>query len=355
MARTGGAIPEKMKAVVKTEPGYGAVLQEVPVPAPGRGQVLARVKATAICGTDLHVYEWNKWAAGTVTELPRIMGHEFSGEVVAVGDGVEKVAPGDVIAGETHDPCGKCYQCLNGLQHICANMMPFSIASDGCFAEYALLSEICARPIPRGIPWEHGAMMEPLGTSIRSAIEVGSAGTKVLVAGAGPIGLGCVTALKALGAADIMVTDISDYRLGIAEQVGADICLNPSKDDVRAVVMERTGGVGTDGFIDASGNVAAIREGFQMLRKGGTVVLVGLPSEPLILDASPEVIFKEAHVIGIHGRRMFETWTAMENLMQKNLLALDPMVTHRLPLESFEEGFRLLEERKACKVILLPE
>lgn len=344
----------QMKAIIKTETSFGASLKSVPVPVPGPGEVLVKVMATAICGTDVHVYEWNKWAQGAVRSLPRIMGHEFSGEVLQLGEGVNNLRKGDRVAGETHIPCGRCYQCKNGLQHICANMVLFSIDSDGCFAQYTVIPEICARKIPEDIPWEHGAMMEPLGTSVRAAQEVVPAGANAAVIGAGPIGLGAVTALKALGAARIMVSDISDDRLSIAAEVGATHLFNPLKEDVASKVMDITSGVGADSFIDASGSVRAISEGFRYLRKGGRVALVGLPSESISLDLGPQVIFKEAKIIGIHGRVMFETWTVMENLMASGLLALKPIVSHILPLEDFEKGFSLLKEGKGCKIILDP-
>ncbi|HDQ92933.1 MAG TPA: hypothetical protein ENN89_02320 [Synergistetes bacterium] len=186
MGRTGSNIPKTMKAVVKKEPGPGAVFEEYLVPSPGPGDVLVEIKAAAICGTDAHIYGWNSWASGAMKNFPQVMGHEFCGEVVAVGEMVGTVKVGDKVAGETHGPCGKCFQCQNGLRHICANMILFGVNCDGCFAQYAVLPEICARPIPQEIPWELGAIMEPLGTSIRSAIEVGSQGTNILVAGAGP-------------------------------------------------------------------------------------------------------------------------------------------------------------------------
>jgi threonine 3-dehydrogenase len=354
MARNGITIPKTMLAVVKEKAGPGAVLQEYPVPSPGPGEVLVEVKATAICGTDVHIYGWNAWASGAVKNFPQVMGHEFCGKVAAVGEGVQNLKPGDKVAGETHIPCGRCFQCQNGLMHICSNMTLFGVSCDGCFAQYTVLPEICARPVPKEIPWELGAIMEPLGTSIRSAMEVGCQGGRVLVAGAGPIGLGCVAALKAFGASDIIVTDPSPYRLSIAQKVGADICIDPTKEDAGKIIRSRTDSVGVDSFIDASGNTGAIKDGFRDLRKGGTVVLVGLPSEPITFDATGNIIFKEACVKGVHGRKMFETWTVMERMMQKKLLNIEPVITHSLPLEKFEEGFRLLEEGRACKVILVP-
>jgi threonine 3-dehydrogenase len=345
---------KRMKAVVKIKPEHGGVLQDVPVPSPGPGEVLVKVKATAICGTDVHIYQWNKWAQGAVKNFPQTMGHEFSGVVEALGEGVTSVAVGDHVAGETHGPCGKCYQCLNGQQHICANMMLFGVHCDGCFAQYTVLPEICARKIPETLPWDHAAMMEPLGTSVRSAMEAEPAGAVVAVIGAGPIGLGAITALKALGATTVIASDVSKERLSVAREVGADHCFDPSRDDLVSEVMKLTDNVGVDAFIDASGNSRAIAGGFDFLRKGGRVILVGLPSEPFTIDLGPKVIFKEATVIGIHGRKMFSTWTVMENLMEAGLLKLEPIITHTMPLDRFDEGFALLEEGKGCKIILDP-
>lgn len=344
----------RMKAVVKIAAEPGAVLQNVDIPEPGPKEVLVKVKATAICGTDVHIYEWNKWAQGAVKSVPQIMGHEFSGEVVKIGSSVESLSVGDRVSGETHGPCGKCYQCLNGEQHICANMNLFGVHCDGCFAQYAVLTEICARKIPEEIPWEFGAMMEPLGTSVRAAQEVNPAGMRVAVIGAGPIGLGAITALKAMGACEIIVTDVSEDRLAIARELGATSLLNPMNCDVVSYIMETTDGVGVDAFIDASGNVGAIADGFKYLRKGGRVALIGLPSRTFEIDLGPYVIFKEAKITGIHGRKMFETWTVMENLMAGELLNLKPIVTHIMPLKDFDKGFELLKQGKACKVILDP-
>ncbi len=344
----------KMKAVVKAAAEPGAVFQSVDIPEPGPGEVLVKVKATAICGTDVHIYAWNEWARKAVRSVPQVMGHEFSGEVVKTGSAVKTLSVGDRVSGETHGPCGKCYQCMNGQQHICANMNLFGVHCNGCFAQYALLTEICARKIPEEIPWEFGAMMEPLGTSVRAAQEVVCSGSNVAVIGCGPIGLGVVTALKAMGAYRIIVTDVSEDRLVIAKELGATDLLNPMNCDVVSSVMEITEGVGVDAFIDASGNVKAIADGFKFLRKGGRVALIGLPSKTFEIDLVSDVIFKEAKIIGIHGRKMFETWTVMENLMAGNLLNLKPIMTHVLPLEQFEKGFQLLKEGKACKVILDP-
>jgi len=343
-----------MIAVVKQKREAGAQLEEVEVPELGPEDVLVKVKATALCGTDLHVYEWSTWAQNAGIEPPRIMGHEFSGEIVEVGGTVVDLNPGDYVAGETHIPCGKCYQCKNGQQHICGNLKLFSIHTDGCFAEYTKIPAICARKIPASIPPEIGAVLEPLGTALRSCLEVKVAGKNVAVIGCGPIGLFAVACSRAMGAANIIATDVVNERLQLSEKVGADVSLNPTKGDITEEILKMTQGVGADVIIDASGSVEAIKQGFKYLRKGGEVALIGLPSEPIELNLGPDIVFKEAKIIGIHGREMFRTWTKMENMLDKGLLNIDPIISHSKPLSEFEEAFELIKTGKGCKVILDP-
>lgn len=343
-----------MKAILKTKKETGAELKELPIPKPGLKEVLVKVKAAAICGTDLHIYEWNAWAQQAVQRLPVVLGHEFSGEVVEVGKAVERVKVGDYIAGETHIPCGRCYQCLNGFQHICGNLKLFGVDCDGCFAEYAIIPEICAHNIPEVISPEIGAILEPLGTAVRAAYEVKPAGATVAVIGCGPIGLFAIASARSMGAAKIFALDVALPRLDLALKVGADATLNSNDVDILSRIVEETSGVGVDIFIDASGSVDAIRLGFKYLRKGGRVALIGLPSKPLEIDLGSDVVFKEAKIFGIHGREMFGTWTMMENLLQEGHLKVDPVITHKMSLESFSEGFELLSSSQACKVILKP-
>jgi len=343
-----------MIAVVKQKREAGAQLEEVEVPELGPEDVLVKVKATALCGTDLHVYEWSTWAQNAGIEPPRIMGHEFSGEIVEVGGTVVDLNPGDYVAGETHIPCGKCYQCKNGQQHICGNLKLFSIHTDGCFAEYTKIPAICARKIPASIPPKIGAVLEPLGTALRSCLEVKVAGKNVAVIGCGPIGLFAVACSRAMGAANIIATDVVNERLQLSEKVGADVSLNPTKGDITEEILKMTQGVGADVIIDASGSVEAIKQGFKYLRKGGEVALIGLPSEPIELNLGPDIVFKEAKIIGIHGREMFRTWTKMENMLDKGLLNIDPIISHSKPLSEFEEAFELIKTGKGCKVILDP-
>jgi len=329
-------------------------LFDVPRPEPGPGEVLVKVRAAAVCGTDLHIAQWTPWAQRAGIRLPLVMGHEFSGEVVALGPDVKGVRAGDYVAGETHVPCGQCFQCRNGLQHICGNLKLFGIHRDGCFAEYATIPAICAHRIPTTIPPNVAAMLEPLGTSVRAVLEVHPAGETVAVLGCGPIGLFAIAAAKAAGAARVIATDVREERLKLARAVGADLTLDARQVKVADVILQETGGVGVDAIVEASGSVPAIEGAWKYLRKGGKVALIGLPSDPVRVNLGPDVIFKEARIIGIHGREMFATWTRMEHMLERGMLRVDPVITHEMPLERWAEAFRLLEEGQGGKVILTP-
>ncbi|MDT8900533.1 L-threonine 3-dehydrogenase [Anaeroselena agilis] len=339
-----------MLALVKTSPTV-AELVNVPIPECGPEDVLVRVRAAALCGTDLHIFAWNAWAQGAGIKLPFIMGHEFCGDVAAVGSAVKTVSIGDKVSGETHVPCGYCYQCLNGEQHICNNLRLFGVHRNGCFAEYAVIPAVCAKPIPPAITYETGSVMEPLGTALRAIVETNAAGTNVVVLGCGPIGLFAVASAACLGAAGIIAADISDARLKIAAQMGAGRTINPTNDDLAEAVLRATNGYGADIVIDASGSVAAVKQSFSYLRKGGKIALIGLPDKPIELELGKEVVFKEAKIIGIHGRKMFETWTQMENLLSTGKLLVAPAITHALPLSRWREGIELAQSGQACKVI----
>jgi threonine 3-dehydrogenase len=345
---------ESMQAVVKPSPEAPPELRRVPIPRPGAGEVLVRVRATAICGTDVHIAEWDGWARGAGITLPLVMGHEFCGEVTAVGAEVRGLAPGDYVAGETHIACGTCFQCRHGLAHICRHLKLFGIHCQGSFAEYAVLPGACAVRISPAIPPRVAAVLEPLGTSLRAALEVAPGGETVAVTGCGPIGLFAIAAARALGAARIIATDVLDDRLALAGRMGADVALHAGRADVLAEVLRLTDGVGVDAVIEASGSVPAIQQAFACLRKGGKVALIGLPSAPAPLQLGSAVVFKEAHVVGVHGRDLFRTWTQMEALLAAGRLQVEPAITHELPLEAFAEGFHLLEEGKGSKVLLHP-
>lgn len=342
-----------MKALVKVSPEH-AEIRQVPIPSCGPEEVLVRVRSAALCGTDLHILEWNRWAQTAGIKLPFVVGHECCGDIVALGEGVRGLAVGDKIAVETHVPCGTCYQCLTGEQHICNNLVIFGVHMNGCFAEYTVVPAICARKIPMAIDYDPGSMMEPIGTAFRAVMESEVGGASVLVMGCGPIGLFAVAAADILGASLIIASDISPARLEIARTLGANQMINPQQGDLVAAVQTLTNGYGVDVIIEASGNAKALAGSFTLLRKGGKVALVGLPGQPVELEIGRDIVFKEAKVIGIHGRKMFSTWSQIERLMTTGKLDIGAVMTHSFPLEEWQEGVRLAKSGEACKVILHP-
>lgn len=342
-----------MKALVKKTPDH-AEIQNVPIPEYGPFDVLVRVRSAALCGTDLHIFDWNSWAQGAGIKLPFIMGHECCGDVVAFGDRVRGYKDGDKVVAETHIPCGSCYQCMNGEQHICQNLKIFGVHTNGCFAEYVVVPALCARKIPTNITHDIGSIMEPIGTAFRAALETRVGGANVAVLGCGPIGLFAVASSATLGAALTIATDISPYRLEFARKIGAENTFNPSDDNMLKQIMDITDGNGVDVIIEASGNAAALKQSFGFLRKGGTVAVIGLPGQTIEIDLSKEVVFKEATVIGIHGRKMFETWIKMERLLNVNKLNVEPVITHTMTLDNWQEGIQLAKSGQAGKVIFHP-
>jgi threonine 3-dehydrogenase len=323
----------------------GAGNGDVPVPDPGPDEVLVRVRASAVCGTDLHIAQWNAWARNAGIRLPLVMGHEFCGEVVGIGSRVRALKSGDYVAGETHLPCGACYQCRNGLQHICGNLKLFGIHRDGCFAEYATIPEQCAYPVPVTIPPRIAAMLEPLGTSLRAVLEMDVSGGSVVVIGCGPIGLFAIASARALGASRIIGLDVREERLVLARKVGCGLMLDPLHTDVTARILEATDGVGADAIIEASGNAAALESAFRFLRKGGRCALIGLPSVPVRLNLGPDVIFKEATIVGIHDGRSH--LTRMQAFVERTL-NVDPIATHECPCRK-PRGPALLERGEGAR------
>ena len=344
-----------VNAIVKTKAESGADYTSFEIPEMAPRDVLVKVEACAICGTDVHIYDWNEWAAQnfirTYGKLPRVLGHEFAGEIVEVGREVTKVKKGDRIAAETHIPCGACFLCRTGKQYNCQNIRRFKT---GVFAEYAVIPEFSAEKIPDGVPYHVAALFEPFGVSVHAASCVRMVGDSVAIVGSGPIGLFCVALAKVMGATTVFATDVSDYRLSLAKTAGADYVLNPNKSDVVSEIREITGGLGAGIVFETSGNVKAMKQGFEMLRKCGSYVMVGLPSEPLVLDAGADIAWKGAVVYGIHGRDTFTTWEIAKNLLAKKTVDLEPLITHRFPFNEFEEAFRLCQAREAGKVILFP-
>ncbi len=344
---------EKMKAVIKAHPGPGLEMTMVDVPTVGPGDVLVRVKATSICGTDLHIYRWDPWAQGRIRP-PLIVGHELCGEVVAVGERVTQVQVGDFISAESHIVCGTCVYCRTGRGHICPNTQIIGVDRDGAFAEYVVLPEENAWINPPDMPVELAVLQENFGNSVHTAFATDLSARKVLVTGCGPVSLMMLAIVKAVGARSIYATDISSYRLGLARTMGADVTLNPAKEDVVAAVRQATEGEGVDVLLEMSGAPSAIRDGFRLLKDGGVAVLLGIPPAPFEFDLANEVIFKGITVYGIIGRRLWETWYQMRGLLNSGVVDLRPVVTHRFPLDKFEEALEAMASGNSGKVVLFP-
>ncbi len=339
------------RAITKNKPEPGVSIVTLPIPVPGRHDVLVRVKAAAICGTDLHIYHWNTWAANNV-KIPLIVGHEVSGIVEAVGENVTSVKVGDRVAVETHVPCGHCFQCRTGLQHICENMQIIGVHTDGAFSDYALVPEPCIWKLPDSIPFDIGALYEPCGVAMHSVCSADVRGGTVAIFGCGPIGNMAIRIARVLGAAKVIAVDLREERLSMAEAAGAEIVLNPSQTDPVAAIMNETARRGVDVAIELSGSVIAGRQCFQILRKAGQVVFTGLPSEPLQLDLTSDVIYREARVTGTTGRVMYDTWYKVSALVEAGLIELEPIITHRLPLEEIDSAIEIVGEGKGGKVLL---
>ncbi len=342
-----------MKAVYKHERCKGIRIEDLPVPVISDSEVLVKVKTAAICGTDVHLYNWNDWCENVNAKNPMVIGHEFCGEVVEVGSGVVSVKKGDFVAAETHIPCGKCMLCRTGKQHICQSMKILGVHTDGAFAEYAKIPEICAWKLPQGIPPEIGAMYEPFGIAVHGVLKDSIGGCFTLILGCGPIGLFAVSVASICGASKIFAVDINDYRLNIAKEMGNNVVLiNPLNKDVVKTIKDETGGTGADVVIELSGSPEATKTGFQALRKGGRVSLIGLHSQNVALDLVNNVIYKEATIYGITGREMFDTWYLAEKLIASGKVNLNPVITHTFTLENTEKAILLAMEGQCGKPVI---
>lgn len=344
-----------MKAVVKTAPGPGAELVDVDIPTPGQHDVLVKVLATSICGTDLHIYEWNEWAQNRIKKIPQIMGHEVCGEVIEVGSQVQHIRVADIISAETHIACGHCYLCHTGNAHICLNGSIFGVDVDGVFAEYALVPAANAWKLDKKIPRDYGSVMEPLGNAVHTVLAGETAGYTVLVTGCGPIGIMSIAVARASGATKIIATEINDYRMKLAKKVGADDVLNPLKGNVVEKIRQLTNGLGVDIVIEMSGHPQAIQQGLDALRPGGRFSILGIPDQPMEINWGKDIIFKYITVQGINGRLMYSTWHKTHRFLCSGRIDLEPVITHRLRLEEFVEGMELMKSGNCCKVLLYPQ
>jgi threonine 3-dehydrogenase len=337
-----------MKAICKSRPAEGAELVEVDAPEPGPGQVLMRVKATSICGTDLHIWKWDSWAAQAL-KTPILFGHEFAGTVEALGPGVRRAAVGDFASVESHIPCLECALCRADEMHICDNLKIFGVDRDGSFAEFVAVPEICLWKHERPIEPDLASIMEPLGNAVHAVDAAEVRGRYVKIFGCGPIGVFAVMVARAMGARRIVASDIDPHRMRMALEAGADEALD-GRDDLSRRLKN------VDVSIDMAGSPQTLQTGLRILRHGGTFVAFGLYGNPVPVDLSKEVILSGRRVLGIVGRRMFSTWRTMQSLLDEKKIDPARVITHRFRLVEFERAFSTLltKDSRCGKIVMFP-
>jgi threonine 3-dehydrogenase len=346
-------IPRTMRAILKEKAAPGLVLKEVPVPEIGPNDVLLKIDATSICGTDLHIYTWNDWAQNRI-KPPLVIGHECCGRVVKRGSHVEGLALGQRVAVETHVVCGVCHPCRTGNAHVCVATKIIGVDQPGCWAEYLSIPASNCWPLSEEIPPKIGTILEPYGNAVHTAFAGPIAARQVLVTGCGPIGLFSIAVARAAGASRVFATDVVDFKLEMAKTMGATEVFRVDQPGVEEAIRKATGGEGVDCVLEMSGAPAGVNFGLKLLRMGGWIGLLGLPKKPFEIDVTRDIIFKGVTVHGIIGRRMYETWYQGTALIADRGLDLSPVITHELPLDRFEEGFQAMTAGRAGKVILYP-
>lgn len=343
-----GTMPAIKK--LRDAPGLDFV-EKTPVPEMGPRDVIVGVTHAGVCGTDRHIYEWDAWSKSRIP-LGITTGHEFVGKVLAVGDAVRGVEVGQRVSAEGHIGCGHCEPCRTGNGHICETVDILGIDIDGCFAPYVRVPEENIWPVDPRIPDKIAAVFDPLGNAMHTVMAAGVSGKSVLITGVGIIGLMAVTIARAAGAARIFVTDVDKKRLDLALTLGADEAFVGTDETWPDQVRAHTGRQGPQVLLEMSGNAKAIRQGFKALRNGGTAALLGIPGAPVSLDLPNDIIFKGATVLGINGRKMFETWFQVESFVTSGRLNLEPIVTHQIAMSDFESAFKMMQSGEAIKVVL---
>lgn len=342
---------ESMKAVVKTEGAFGGTeIKEVPIPEVGQNEVLIKVKVASICGTDVHIYNWDDWAANRI-KPPLIYGHEFAGEVVNIGSNVTTVKEGDCVSGECHIADWTCFNCRTGLAHICENTKIFGVDVPGIFAEYACIPATNAWKNDPDLKLEHASIQDPLGNAVHTVFATDVPGRNVAIMGCGPIGMMTAAICKHIGAAQIFaVGRRNEYRVNLAKEMGADYGILTSQEDVVESIKEKTDGRGCDVVLEMSGSSKAVENSIKCLRQGGTLALLGVFADAVPINWS-EPVFKYVTIKGINGRLMWDTWYRMAGLL-KGGLNIDPVITHRFKFDEFEKGMQTMRSGNSGKVVL---
>lgn len=340
-----------MKALSKTAPRAGFVLSDVPVPTIGPTEVLIRVEKAGVCGTDLHIYEWDTWAQHRVVP-PIVVGHEFMGRVEAIGTAVRSLKPGDRVSAEGHIADLTCVLCRTGQAHICEHVEIIGVDRDGAFAQYIAMPEYNVWKLDPAIPDEFAAVFDPLGNAVHTVMAAGVSTKSVVITGVGSIGLMAIPVARAAGAASVYAIDVNPAKLELAKRLGADETFDARTPGLVDEIKARTNGDGVEVLLEMSGSGSAIDMGLQMVRNGGTAALLGIPSDDVRINLAERIIFKGLTVLGINGRKMFETWYQTQALVKSGRIDLRPIITHVLPFERYEHAFELMRNGQAAKIVL---
>tara|TARA_R110001583_G_C5670499_1_gene410893 strand:+ start:9963 stop:10988 length:1026 start_codon:yes stop_codon:yes gene_type:complete len=338
-----------MKSLAKLKPETGLWLRDEPRPEPGYNDLLIKIRKTAICGTDIHIYNWDNWSQATIP-VPMTVGHEYVGEVVEVGKGVSGFIPGDRVSGEGHIVCGHCRNCRAGKQHLCRDTYGVGVNRPGAFAEYLVIPASNAFKLPEAISDEMAAILDPLGNAAHTALSFDLVGEDVLITGAGPIGIMAAAICRHIGARHVVITDVNDYRLELAQKIGVTRAVNVAKENLKTVMQELNMSEGFDVGLEMSGVESAFHSMLDCINHGGKIAMLGIPSHNMAIDWG-QVIFKGLIIKGIYGREMYETWYKMSAMLQSGL-DLSPIITHRFNIDDFQQGFDAMLSGASGKVIL---
>jgi threonine 3-dehydrogenase len=337
-----------VKALVKESAGPGFVLKDVPVPTIRDDEVLIRVRRAGVCGTDVHIYDWDDWAKGRC-KPPFVVGHEFAGEVTQVGKLVTDVRAGDRVTAEGHIVDGRCPLCRTGNAHVCPFTKIIGVDRDGCFAEYIAMPATNVWHLDDNVSFDIGGIHDPMGNAFHTALTASIPGSTVLVTGCGPIGIFAVGICRAAGASRIIATDVNEKRLALARTMGANDAVHPH--DAERVVKAATGGLGVDVVLEMSGVPSAVHQAFALVRVGGRVQMLGIPAKPMEVNLATEIIFKGITIYGVVGRKMYDTWIQMTQFLRSGQFDPTPVITHRFPLERFDDAIAAIKGGEAGKVI----
>jgi threonine 3-dehydrogenase len=340
---------QRMKSLVKAKAEKGIWLKEVDVPEFGYNDVLIKVKKTAICGTDMHIYNWDEWSQNTIP-VPMTVGHEFAGIIEALGDGVKGFAIGDRVSGEGHITCESCRNCRAGRRHLCRNTVGVGVNRTGAFAEYLVIPAVNAFKLPGDISDDLASIFDPFGNAVHTALSFNLVGEDVLITGAGPIGIMAAAVCKHVGARHVVITDVNEYRLELANKMGATRAVNVTTENLPNVMEDLDMTEGFDVALEMSGVPSAVQSMLSVMNHGGKIAMLGIPPSDMCLDWN-QVIFKGLQIKGIYGREMFETWYKMVSLLQSGL-DLSPIITHQFNVDDFQKGFDVMGSGQSGKVIL---